>query len=146
MFAAADIALFNEKNICYSSGFRKLGKMLQSIAELQHTQASVEVAILGDFFTYYAINARVVKVRILIVTSFGGELQVLTCSCTRFVACMLIVISLQETLSNRIRITTEYETAKKNTISKRRYIERLKASTSIKPERVDEALEDLEYV
>ena len=59
---------------------------------------------------------------------------------------MLIVISLQETLSNRIRITTEYETAKKNTISKRRYIERLKASTSIKPERVDEALEDLEYV
>ncbi|CAG8463424.1 8737_t:CDS:2 [Paraglomus occultum] len=101
----------SEQHPPLSSGFRKLGKMLQSIAELQHAQASVEVAILGDFFAYYAINARVVK----------------------------------ETLSNRIRITTEYETAKKNTISKRRYIERLKASTSIKPERVDDALEDLEY-
>src|SRR6185312_2446671 len=65
MFATAGIALFNEKIFVYSSGFRKLGKMLQSIAELQHTQASVEVAILGDFFTYYAINARVVKVHII---------------------------------------------------------------------------------
>ena len=68
---SAGMALSNEKNICYSSGFRKLGKMLQSIAELQHTQASVEVAILGDFFAYYAINARVVKVGILIVISYS---------------------------------------------------------------------------
>ncbi|KAG9303657.1 hypothetical protein G9A89_018554 [Geosiphon pyriformis] len=51
----------------------------------------------------------------------------------------------RETLTNRLRIISEFEAAVKATVSKRRYIERLKSSTSIKSERVDEAVEDLEY-
>jgi hypothetical protein len=40
----------------------------------------------------------------------------------------------------------EYQVAVKSAISKRRNIERLKASSSIRPDRVDEALEELEEV
>jgi len=48
-------------------------------------------------------------------------------------------------LANRLRIISEHDDAVKTTISKRRYIERLKSSTNIKSDKVDEALEDLEY-
>ncbi|KAG1752561.1 uncharacterized protein EDB91DRAFT_1103294 [Suillus paluster] len=41
-------------------------------------------------------------------------------------------------------VLEEYQAAVKATISKRRNIERLKASSNIRPERVDEALEDIE--
>ncbi|KDQ08900.1 hypothetical protein BOTBODRAFT_191510 [Botryobasidium botryosum FD-172 SS1] len=50
----------------------------------------------------------------------------------------------KETLLQRVQVLEEYQTAVKNTITKRRQIERLKASTSIRPDKVDEALEDLE--
>ncbi|CAJ0878750.1 12944_t:CDS:2 [Entrophospora sp. SA101] len=40
----------------------------------------------------------------------------------------------KETLSNRLKIISEHDDAVKTTISKRRYIERLKSSTSIKQE------------
>ncbi|PKK69718.1 hypothetical protein RhiirC2_850491 [Rhizophagus irregularis] len=51
----------------------------------------------------------------------------------------------QETLANRLRIISEHDDAVKTTISKRRYIERLKSSTNIKSDKVNEALEDLDY-
>ncbi|KZT29244.1 hypothetical protein NEOLEDRAFT_1056556 [Neolentinus lepideus HHB14362 ss-1] len=52
--------------------------------------------------------------------------------------------SAKETLQQRTAVLEEYQSAVKTTISKRRQIERLKASSSIRPERVDEALEELE--
>ena len=54
--------------------------------------------------------------------------------------------SAKETLQMRTGVLEEYQAAVKTTISKRRNIERLKASSNIKPERVDEALEDMEEV
>jgi len=50
----------------------------------------------------------------------------------------------RETLTSRLRIISEFEAACKATVSKRRNIERLKSSTSIKSDRVEEAVEDLE--
>ncbi|KAF8551482.1 hypothetical protein OG21DRAFT_1541044 [Imleria badia] len=52
--------------------------------------------------------------------------------------------SAKEALLHRASVLEEYQAAVKATISKRRNIERLKASSNIRPERVDEALEDLE--
>lgn len=52
----------------------------------------------------------------------------------------------KETLQQRTAVLEEYQAAVKSAISKRRNIERLKASANIRPERVDEALEDLEEV
>lgn len=54
--------------------------------------------------------------------------------------------SAKETLQMRTAVLEEYQAAVKTTISKRRNIERLKASSSIKADRVDEALEDMEEV
>ena len=54
--------------------------------------------------------------------------------------------SARETLQQRTAVLEEYQSAVKSSISKRRNIERLKASSSINPARVDEALEDLEEV
>lgn len=52
--------------------------------------------------------------------------------------------SAKEALLQRAGVLEEYQAAVKSTISKRRNIERLKASSNIRPERVDEALEDIE--
>lgn len=52
--------------------------------------------------------------------------------------------SAKETLLMRTGVLEEYQAAVKTTISKRRHIERLKASSNIRPDRVDEALEDME--
>jgi hypothetical protein len=46
----------------------------------------------------------------------------------------------------RTAVLEEYQNAVKTTISKRRNIERLKASSNIRPDKVDEALEDMEEV
>ena len=54
--------------------------------------------------------------------------------------------SAKETLQQRTAVLEEYQAASKTSISKRRNIERLKASSSINPSKVDEALEDLEEV
>jgi hypothetical protein len=54
--------------------------------------------------------------------------------------------SARETLQQRTAVLEEYQAAVKSGISKRRHIERLKASANIRPEKVDEALEDLEEV
>lgn len=54
--------------------------------------------------------------------------------------------SAKETLQQRTSVLEEYQAAVKTTISKRRNIERLKASRNIGAEKVDEALEDLEEV
>ena len=54
--------------------------------------------------------------------------------------------SAKETLQMRTGVLEEYQSAVKTTISKRRQIERLKASSNIRPERVDEALEEIEEV
>lgn len=54
--------------------------------------------------------------------------------------------SAKETLQMRTGVLEEYQAAVKTTISKRRQIERLKASANIRPERVDDALEDMEEV
>ncbi|KAG8917332.1 Vacuolar protein sorting-associated protein 17 [Tulasnella sp. 417] len=50
----------------------------------------------------------------------------------------------QETLQQRTQILEAYQSAVKASISKRRNIESLKSSSNIRPERVDEALEELE--
>lgn len=52
--------------------------------------------------------------------------------------------SAKETLLMRTGVLEEYQAAVKTTISKRRHIERLKASSNIRPDRVDEALEEME--
>lgn len=54
--------------------------------------------------------------------------------------------SAKEALLQRAGVLEEYQAAVKAASSKRRGIERLKASSNIRPERVDEALEDLEEV
>lgn len=54
--------------------------------------------------------------------------------------------SARETLQQRTSVLEEYQAAVKNSISKRRYIERLKASSNITPSKVAEALEDMEEV
>lgn len=54
--------------------------------------------------------------------------------------------SAKETLQQRTAVLEEYQSAVKSAISKRRHIERLKASANIRPEKVDEALEDMEEV
>lgn len=54
--------------------------------------------------------------------------------------------SAKETLAQRTSVLEEYQAAVKSSISKRRYIERLKASSNINSSKVDEALEDLEEV
>lgn len=54
--------------------------------------------------------------------------------------------SARETLLMRTGVLEEYQAAVKTTISKRRQIERLKASSNIRPDRVDDALEDMEEV
>ncbi|KAJ3833225.1 Vps5 C terminal like-domain-containing protein [Lentinula raphanica] len=51
--------------------------------------------------------------------------------------------SAKETLQMRTGVLEEYQAAVKTTISKRRQIERLKASSNIRAERVDEALEEI---
>ncbi|KAI0775354.1 Vps5 C terminal like-domain-containing protein [Irpex lacteus] len=51
--------------------------------------------------------------------------------------------SAKETLAQRTAVLEEYQAAAKTTISKKRNIERLKASRNIGKEKVDEALEDL---
>ncbi|RPD66970.1 hypothetical protein L226DRAFT_608237 [Lentinus tigrinus ALCF2SS1-7] len=52
--------------------------------------------------------------------------------------------SAKETLQQRTAVLEEYQAAVKATISKRRNMERLKASTNISAQRVDEALEEME--
>ncbi|KAI0796965.1 Vps5 C terminal like-domain-containing protein [Abortiporus biennis] len=52
--------------------------------------------------------------------------------------------SAKETLQQRTAVLEEYQAAVKMTISKRRNIERLRASSNIRPEKVDEALQDLD--
>ena len=54
--------------------------------------------------------------------------------------------SAKETLQMRTGVLEEYQAAVKTTISKRRQIERLKASSNIRPDKVDDALEDMEEV
>jgi len=54
--------------------------------------------------------------------------------------------SAKETLLMRTGVLEEYQGAVKTTISKRRQIERLKASSNIRSERVDDAIEDMEEV
>ncbi|KAF9513272.1 hypothetical protein BS47DRAFT_1296574 [Hydnum rufescens UP504] len=49
-----------------------------------------------------------------------------------------------ETLQQRSQVLEEFQAAVKHSITKRRQIERLKASSNIRPEKVDEALEELE--
>jgi hypothetical protein len=46
----------------------------------------------------------------------------------------------------RTGVLEEYQAAVKTTISKRRQLERLKASANIKPDRADEALEEMAEV
>lgn len=54
--------------------------------------------------------------------------------------------SAKETLQMRTGVLEEYQTAVKTTISKRRTIERLKASNNIRPDKVDDAIDDMEEV
>ncbi|KAK4056194.1 Vacuolar protein sorting-associated protein 17 [Microbotryomycetes sp. JL221] len=52
--------------------------------------------------------------------------------------------SAKDTLSSRDHVVEEHRTAVKTTIAKRKAIEKIKASGNIRPEKVDEALDELE--
>ncbi|KAJ8075917.1 Vacuolar protein sorting-associated protein 17 [Marasmius tenuissimus] len=52
--------------------------------------------------------------------------------------------SAKETRQMRTGLLEEYQAAVKTTISKHRQIERLKTSSNIRPDRVDDVLEDVE--
>ncbi|KZT05656.1 uncharacterized protein LAESUDRAFT_224030 [Laetiporus sulphureus 93-53] len=52
--------------------------------------------------------------------------------------------SAKETLQQRTAVLEDYQAAVKTTISKRRNVERLKASSNIRSDKVDEALEEME--
>lgn len=54
--------------------------------------------------------------------------------------------SAKETLQSRTSVLEEYQAAVRATISKRRNMERLKASSNIRPEKVDDALEEMAEV
>jgi hypothetical protein len=55
-------------------------------------------------------------------------------------------VAIKETLQQRTSVLEEHQAAVKTTIAKRRHIERLKGSSNIRPDRVDEALEEMEEV
>lgn len=52
----------------------------------------------------------------------------------------------QDTLSGRDAVVEEHRKAVKSSIEKRRAIEKLRSSSSLKADRVNEALEDLDEV
>lgn len=53
---------------------------------------------------------------------------------------------LQDALNQRLAILEEFQAAEKVTITKRRAVERMKASSSIVPSKVDDAIDDMEEV
>lgn len=88
---------------------------------------------LGDAFEYQARNARSAKVQL----------------CSRYSSRAysdVIVDQTQDTLVSRDVILDEHRDAAKAAISRRKAIEKLKSSSNIKSERVDEALGELETV
>lgn len=58
----------------------------------------------------------------------------------------MFISIIKETLLQRAAVLEEHHAAVKTTINKRRQIERLKGSSNIRPDKVDEALEELEEV
>lgn len=54
--------------------------------------------------------------------------------------------SAKEALNQRLTILEEFQAAEKITITKRRAVERMKASSSIVPSKVDDAIDDMEEV
>ena len=112
-----------------AAGVRKVARSVKVGAELMGAQASSEMVALGDSLAYQASNARSAKV---------GS----------FPPCFRAVLrtGTQDTLSSRDVILDEHRAAVKSTLSRKRTIERLKASSNLRSERVDEALDDLDDV
>lgn len=102
---------------------------MRVLGDLQGALATAEMVTLGDALNYQAANAKSAKVRLLAL--------LLLMELTRW---------RQETLISRDVILSEHRSAVKATRSKRDIIERLKNSSSIKAERVDDALDELEDV
>lgn len=93
-----------------ANGWKRLGRSMRVLGDLQGALATAELVTLGDALNYQAANAK----------------------------------SAKETLISRDVILSEHRSAVKATRSKRDIIERLKNSSSIKAERVDDALDELE--
>lgn len=93
---------------------------------------------LGDVFFYQSANAKSAKVRpVSLLARSGSSERWLTCS---------LASSLQDTLSGRDAVVEEHRRAVKSSIAKRREIEKLRSSSSLKADRVSEALEELDEV
>lgn len=99
-----------------------------------HLQSTNEQVTLGDVFFYQSANAKSAKVRLL--------------SCPRIASSPSVTDdpALQDTLSGRDAVVDEHRRAVKASIAKRREIEKLRSSSSLKADRVNEALEELDEV
>lgn len=100
------------------------------LGDLQGALATAELVTLGDALNYQAANAKSAKVTLFPLAMWNAA----------------DVAWSQETLISRDVILSEHRSAVKATRSKRDIIERLKNSSSIKAERVDDALDELEDV
>ncbi|KAG8804901.1 Vacuolar protein sorting-associated protein 17, partial [Serendipita sp. 399] len=111
-----------------ASATRKMGRSWHTLADIDSAQEISDRVVLGDSLGYQGLNARSAKVSLLVHLFYA----------------LVFSSILQETLLQRSLVLEEYQEAVKSTIAKRRNIERLKASSNIRPERVDDALEELE--
>lgn len=106
-------------NVASSEAHVPLGNALQKVGRAWHTLADLD-------------QAQSISECVVVGDTFGYQ--------------GMNARSAKEALLQRAGVLEEYQAAVKATISKRRNIERLKASSNIRPERVDEALEEMEEV
>ncbi|KAK5003173.1 Vacuolar protein sorting-associated protein 17, partial [Cryomyces antarcticus] len=93
-----------------ANAYRKLGKVIQTVGDMQSAQGTSEATLLGDPLQYHSSDAFIVK----------------------------------ETLTNRHILLRELLQAQAATRSKLAAADRLKASSSVKREKVDEAISALD--
>ncbi|KAJ3564834.1 hypothetical protein NP233_g8031 [Leucocoprinus birnbaumii] len=104
-------------NVATTEAHPPLGNALRKIGRAWHSLADLD-------------HAQAISECVILADSFGYQ--------------GMNARSAKETLQMRTGVLEEYQAAVKTTISKRRHIERLKASSNIRPEKVDEALADME--
>ncbi|RUS29315.1 hypothetical protein BC938DRAFT_480806 [Jimgerdemannia flammicorona] len=110
-----------------ANAFRKLGRTLQAFSEMQKAQV---VELVSTLFCLYTVHAATEST--VIGDVLGYQQRNMRC--------------VKEALENRREALQDLEEASRDTEARLRYMERLKASIAIVPERVDDALEDLQDV
>ena len=93
-----------------ANAYRKLGKVVQTMADYHAAQATAEATTIGDPFQYHSTDAFIVK----------------------------------ETLTNRQILTREFIQAQETTRSKLNAADRLKSNSSVRREKVDDAITALD--